>query len=96
MIIDIPYKEGDTVTLKTTGGEEVIGRYVKDDTTTITLKKPMSIVMGQQGVGLGPFAVTLNPDVQVAINKHATLFVHKTDGEMAKQYIASTSGIQLV
>lgn len=96
MIIETPYKQNDTVTLKTTAGEEIIGRFVEETDTKITLNKPMSIVVTQQGIGLGPFAFTINPDSKIKINKNVLLFVHKTDGEMAKQYVASTSGIQLV
>lgn len=95
MIIETPYKSQDVITLKTIGGEEVIGRFVKEDANKLTLKKPMSLMMGQQGVGLGPFAITVNPDSEIALNKSAILFVHKTDGEMAKQYMSSTTGIQM-
>ena len=55
----------------------------------------MTIMASQQGIGLGPFTFTINPDARVKINKSAVLVVHKTDGEMAKQYVSSTTGIQL-
>lgn len=96
MIIEAPYKQNDTVTLKTTGGEEIVARFVEEDTNTITVNKPMAIMATGQGIGLGPFAFTINPDSKVKINKHSLVFVHKTDGEMAKQYVSSTSGIQMV
>ena len=48
-----------------------------------------------QGIGLGPFTFTINPEAKLKINKSAVLVVHKTDGEMAKQYVASTTGIQM-
>ena len=95
MIIETPLRAQDVVTLKTIGGEEVIGRFVKEDAKTITLKKPMSLMMSQQGVGLGPFVVTVNPDIEIALNKNAILFTHKTDSEMAKQYMSSTTGIAM-
>lgn len=95
MIIEAPYKQNDTVTLKTTGGEEIVARFVEEDTNTITVNKPMAIMATGQGIGLGPFAFTINPDSKVKINKHSLVFVHKTDGEMAKQYVSSTTGIQL-
>jgi len=95
MIIETPYKATDTVTLKTTAGEEIIGRFVEEDDKTITLQKPMAIMATQQGIGLGPFTFTINPEAKVSINKNALLLVHKTDGEMAKQYVSSTSNIQM-
>lgn len=93
MIIEAPYKAGDTVTVKTTAGEELLGRFVEENDKTITLQKPMALMATQQGIGLGPFTFTVNPDAKIKLNKNAVLFVHKTDSEMAKQYIQSTSGI---
>ena len=49
-----------------------------------------------QGIGLGPFTFTVNPDAKIKLNKDAVLFVHKTDGEMARQYVSSTSGLQMI
>jgi hypothetical protein len=95
MIIETPYKQNDTITMKTTGGEEIVARFIEEDTNTITVQKPMAIMATGQGIGLGPFAFTLNPEAKVKINRHSLVFVHKTDGEMAKQYIGSTTGIQL-
>lgn len=95
MIIETPHKQNDTVTMKTTGGEEIVARFVEENSETVTVQKPMAIMATPQGIGLGPFAFTLNPDSKIKINKHSLVFVHKTDGEMAKQYVSSTTGIQL-
>ena len=95
MIIETPFKANDVVTVKTAAGEEVLGRFVEEDVNTITLEKPMAIMATQQGIGLGPFAFTVNPSSKVKLNKSATLFVHKTDDEMAKQYMTNTTGIQM-
>lgn len=95
MMIETPYKATDTVTLKTVGGEEIVARFIEEDDKTISLEKPMTIMASQQGIGLGPFTFTINPDARVKINKSAILVLHKTDAEMAKQYVSSTTGIQL-
>ena len=96
MIIETPYKANDTITIKTNAGEEIVARFMEEDATTITVQKPMAIMATQQGVGLGPFAFTINPDAKIKLNKTSMIFVHKTDGEMAKQYVSSTSGIQMI
>lgn len=96
MIIETPYKAGDTITIKTTAGEEIVTRFVEENDKTITVQKPMAIIATQQGIGLGPFTFTINPDAKVKLNKSVCLVIHKTDGEMAKQYVSSTSGIQMV
>jgi len=95
MLQDKTYGLNDTVTIRTTAGEELVGRFVAEDTHTITLKKVMAVIAHQQGVGLGQFCITINPDISVPFNKHSILFICRTDSEMAKQYISSTTGIQL-
>jgi hypothetical protein len=95
MIIEAPYNQNDTVTLKTTGGEEIVARFVEENANEITVHKPLAIMASGQGIGLGPFAFTISPDSKVKLNKNSLLFVHKTDEEMAKQYTQSTTGISL-
>lgn len=96
MIIETPYKATDAVTLKLNSGEELIARFVEEDTNTITITKPMALMMAQNGPGLGPFCFTVGPDAKLKLNKSGILFVHKSDAEMGKQYIESTSGIQMI
>lgn len=96
MIIEPPYKTNDTITIKTTAGEELVGRFVEENEKTITVQKVLALMPTSQGIGLGPFAFTVSQDSKIKINKHAILFVAKTDAEMSKQYVQSTTGIQLV
>ena len=96
MIIETAYKAKDTITIKTNAGEELVARFIEEDDKFITVEKPMAIMATQQGIGLGPFTFTINPDSKLKLNKNGCLVIHKTDGEMAKQYVSSTSGIQMV
>ena len=96
MLIEAPMKDGDTVTIKTFNGDELVARLVETKANTYVISKPLAIMATQQGLGLGPYTFTVNPDSKIEINKNAVIFIAKTDGEMAKQYISSTSGIKLV
>lgn len=93
MIIETAYQLGDTVTIKTVGGEEIVGKLLESSFESHKLSKPMKVVVTQQGIGLAPLAFTIHPDSKVEIKKTAVLFIAKTDSEMAKQYIASSTGI---
>lgn len=95
MIIETPYKANDTITVRTSAGEEIVGRFVEENDKTITLTKPLALMQTQQGIGLGPFAFTVDPQSKISLNKSAILFVHKTEKSMADQYIQSTSGLTL-
>jgi hypothetical protein len=46
-------------------------------------------------MGLAPFAFTIPQDAKIKLNKSTVVFVCKTEPEMAKQYISSTTGIQM-
>ena len=93
MIIDKPLQANDVVTIKTTGGDEIVARFVQEDDKTITVSKPLALMATPQGIGLGPFAFTIDPDAKLKINKSTTVFVAKTESQMASQYMTSTSGI---
>jgi hypothetical protein len=95
MIIEKPLSTGDTVTIKTTAGEEIVARLVEVKANSYVVSKPLAVMATPQGIGLGPLAFTVNPETKLEINTHAVLFIAKTDSEMSKQYISSTTGLQL-
>jgi hypothetical protein len=95
MIIETAYKTQDPITIRTTAGEEIVARFIEENDKTITVTKPLSIHVTQQGLGLGPFCFTVAPDSKFKFNKDAILFVHKTDDEMGKQYMQNTTGLAI-
>ena len=93
MLIETPYKVGDTVSIKLSSGEELIARLEDEKANQLVLHKPLMVVANAQGLGLAPFMFTINPDSKVNVNISNTLCVAKTDADMSKQYISSTTGI---
>lgn len=93
MIIEQPFKANDTVTIKTTSSDEIVARFVEQDADSITIQKPLALMATQQGIGLGPFAFTVEPDAKIKLNKNTVMFMAKTEPQMASQYMSSTSGI---
>lgn len=96
MIIETPYKQNDTVTIRTNAGEEIVARFQEEDANTVTITKPLALMASQQGIGLGPWVFTVDPASKIKLNKNTIVFVHKTEKSMADQYIASTSGLTMV
>jgi hypothetical protein len=96
MIIEAPYKTNDTITIRTAAGEEILARFVEENDKTITVQKPLALIVSQQGIGLGPFTFTASPDAKISLRKESLLFIVKTDADMAKQYVSSTSGLQMI
>ena len=95
MLIEAPYKDGDTVSLKLSSGEEIVARLEKEDNKTFTLKKPMVLMMQQQGLGLAPFMFSVSPDGKFVLQANSVSCIAKTESEIAKQYLSTTSGIAL-
>ena len=95
MLIETPYKDGDTVSLKLTSGEEIIARLDNEQSNHVVLHKPMVLVANQQGLGLAPFMFSVSPDSKFKINTIAVTCILKTESELAKQYTSQTTGIAL-
>jgi hypothetical protein len=93
MIIEKPITENTTVTIKTTGGDEIVARFVSEDDKSITVFKPLALMSTQQGMGLAPFAFTVPLDAKLKLYKSAIVFMSKTESQMASQYMASTSEV---
>jgi len=93
MLIDIAYKEGDTVSIKTVAGEEIVARLEKEDDHYYYLHKPMCLVAGQQGMGLAPYMFSVSQDATFKLKGSAVACVLKTEKELASQYTQQTTGI---
>ena len=95
MLIETPYKKGDTISLKLTSGEEVVARLEDENAEAgnIVLHKPLMVTATQQGLGLAPFMFTIGPDANVKVSTSKIVCIVKTREAMSKQYIQSTTGI---
>ena len=96
MIIETPYKEGDTVSFKLASGEEIVARLEKEDAKTFTVRKPMVLIAQQEGLGLAPFMFSVSPDAKFVLQSSSISCVAKTQEEIAKQYTSQTSSIAMV
>jgi hypothetical protein len=93
MLIEAPYKVGDTVSLKLTSGEEIIARLESEDTNNYTLKKPMVLIAQEKGLGLAPFMFSVSPDGKFVMKASAVSCLAITQDEISKQYTQQTTGI---
>jgi hypothetical protein len=97
MLIDVK-RDGDVVTLKMSSGEELIGTYKDDDSSTYTIDRPVTLSVGPKGgPALTPYLMTVNPGNtrNLKINKALVVCVANTDKELADQYSSAMSGIQV-
>lgn len=96
MLVDKGVAEGEVITFKLTSGEEIVAKLVEDGASFYKLSRPMVIGMGAQGPGLMPYLFTIHPDKEIRLAKGTVTVAEATDEQFAKQFLQSTSGIQLV
>lgn len=96
MLIDVSkdFSSGDVVSIKLINGDEIIAKFEKETTETITVSRPLALTMNGQGLGMIPW-VFLGKDSSVTLAKSNTFFVVESKGEAAKQYLEGTTGIAL-
>ena len=95
MLIEAPYKVGDTVSLKLSSGEEIVARLDEEDATYFTVKKPMVLIAQPEGLGLAPFMFSVSPDSKFKLRASSVSCVSKTQEEISKQYVQTTTGIAM-
>lgn len=93
--LKIPYKKNDAVTIKLSSSEEIIARFVDEDSDHYVIEKPVILIQGQQGVGMMPWMMSAE-DSKITLNKRNVVAVVKTMADVAKAYTENTSSIQLV
>lgn len=96
MLIKKSMAPGDVITLKLNNGEELLGRFVEENSSGVKISKPMALSVSPQGVGLIPFLFTVNPENEITVNYSSIVVQSSTDKAFADQYIQSTTGIKLV
>lgn len=95
MLIETELKANDVVSFKLSSGEEIISRFDSKDDTKYIVKNPMVIIAGPQGLGMTPFMFSVSPDSKYTLSTNTIMCAMKTEGELAKQYIAQVSGLVL-
>lgn len=95
MLIELPYKIGDVVSLKLSSGEEIIARLEEETGKFYVVSKPLMLAMNQQGLGLAPYMFTISQTTKININTATVVCIAKTEDSMSRQYISSTTGIAI-
>jgi hypothetical protein len=95
MLINKGFSVGDVVSIKLINGDEIIAKFEKEDTETVTVNRPLALTMSGQGLGMIPW-VFLGKDGAITISKRNTFFIVESKGEAATQYLEGTTGIALV
>jgi hypothetical protein len=96
MLVEAPYQNGDVITMKSAGGEEIIARLIVEDNGILTVSKPMTAVVHEQGIGMLPYLMTVSPNTNVKLNRSGLSVVAKTAKEIADEYTRQTSNLSII
>jgi hypothetical protein len=86
--------ENNTIaTVKLNTGEEVVAKIRDQDELTVTLDRPVVIMISQQGLAFGAFTPTMESANGVAINKSAIVTIGACIDKVATEYSNAVSPI---
>jgi hypothetical protein len=95
MLIDKGVSAGEVVTMKLMSGEELIAKLVEENDKGFKLSKPMVLSMGPQGIGMIPFAMTVDMEKDITVRNSAVISVEATEKQFSDAYVQNTTGIKL-
>tara|TARA_B110000483_G_scaffold236456_1_gene309612 strand:- start:137 stop:436 length:300 start_codon:yes stop_codon:yes gene_type:complete len=89
--------KGTVTTLVMANGAEIIGKFVGENSATITLNRPRMLQATQQGVGLvnGICMSGIEPDGDFDFSRSSVMFTIQTAPELSAGYMKQTTGIEL-
>jgi hypothetical protein len=96
LLIQVPYKDGDVVSIKLSSGEEMIATLVQETATEVIVSRPRMLAAGDKGMILAPYMFTVNPDAKYTLRLNSVICVCKTEETTAKSYGTQTSGIAII
>jgi len=90
-------EKNKVVTLVMNNGMEILGKFIEEDFSMITLYKPRMLQATQQGVGLvsGICMSGIEPDGNFQFAKTSVMFMIETSKELADGWTSQTSGIAI-
>jgi hypothetical protein len=94
MLLQKSAKQGDTVSIKLSSGEEMVARLESDSDNHIVVHKPLMLVAQGAGMGLAPYMFTTK-DEKYTLNRDNIICIASTEKEMADKYVESTTGLKL-
>lgn len=86
-------KIGQTISLKLSSGDEVVGRVAGQTAEGITLTKPVILAASREGLAMVPFMMTGNPDGDYLFKTNNIMCIVDTNDQVGDAYIQSTTGI---
>lgn len=83
------------VTLLMVNGEEIVGRLKQEDSTSITIEKPVKIALSPKGIGFAPLCFSIDDASEFTFKSEHVMVKAPTRKEITDPYVQATTGLQL-
>ncbi len=86
---------GNIYTFKLTTGEEMVARFVSENSTEgyITIEHPILTVISPQGLQMMPGLFSANLDHEIKLNSHSWVLIAEPREDVRNSWIQATTGI---
>ena len=102
MLINTQIAANDVISIKLSNGDEIVAKLVDIDNNTMTVSKPMLMVLtqdprtGQPGIQMAPFwMMGSDPKTSYPINRNHIMVAVKSNQDVTKNYISQTTGLMM-
>ena len=90
------YNKDDIVSFKLVNGDEIVAKFIEEQSDKFIIAKPTTVIPSQQGIGLVQSLFTSDLSKHIEIAKSHIMLHAATIKEMENHYIQTTTGIQPV
>jgi hypothetical protein len=84
----------DVASIKLITGEELVARISNNDGTTVTIERPLVIMMSPQGLAFGTFLPTMDHSKGIQLDTRNIVAVGPANDKVATEYKNATSPIK--
>lgn len=84
---------GQTISLKLSSGDEVVGKVTGQTAEGLTLSKPVILAASRDGLAMVPFMMTADPDGDYLFKTNNIMCIGTTNQQVSDAYLQSTTGI---
>lgn len=88
--------KGDVVSVKLVTGEEIFGRFVKENVNWLTMSKVMKLVVSPSGAPGFTSVLQTSEQEELEFDRNHILLIAFTQEQIKKDYLEATSGIKVV
>jgi hypothetical protein len=80
------YKENEIITIKLSSGEEILCKFLSATENHITVEKGLVLMQGPQGVALGTFFSTADPEKPITVAQQNITATANINPKLKDQY----------